>query len=101
MVLTSIKPNEELVSVTANPFWVAHPTLDHIKYLLSSTSYPRWFWNTMAVASAATALRISVTFSAADALPRLRFRGAEGGSLSVYLARLVPPAILLIPLPEA
>ena len=53
MVLTSIKPNEELVSVTANPFWVAHPTLDHIKYLLSSTSYPRWFWNTMAVASAA------------------------------------------------
>ena len=70
MVLTSIKPNEELVSVTANPFWVAHPTLDHIKFLLSSTSYPRWFWNTMAVASAATALSISVSFSAAVALAR-------------------------------
>jgi len=100
MVLTSIKPNEELVSVTANPFWVAHPTLDHVKYLFSSTSYPRWFWNTMAVASAATALSISVSFSAAVALARLRFRGSEGVSLGIYLAYLIPPAILFIPLAE-
>jgi multiple sugar transport system permease protein len=77
MVLTSIKPNEELVSVTANPFWVAHPTLDHVKYLLSQTSYPRWFWNTMAVASAATALSVSASFFAAFALARVRFPGAD------------------------
>ena len=100
MVLTSIKPNEELVSVTANPFWVAHPTLDHLTYLLSATSYPRWFWNTMAVASAATALSVSVSFLAAFALARLRFRGAEGVSLGIYLAYLIPPAILFIPLAE-
>src|SRR6266478_2887825 len=78
MVLTSIKPNSELVSVTANPFWVSHPTLDHIKFLLSRTSYPRWFWNTMAVAAGATALSVPVSFFAAFALARVRFRGAEG-----------------------
>src|SRR5207237_10162995 len=65
MVLTSIKPNEELVSVAANPFWVSRPTLDHVRYLLSATSYPRWFWNTMAVAAAATALSVCVSFFAA------------------------------------
>jgi len=100
MVLTSIKPNEELISVTANPFWVSRPTLAHLQYLLFSTSYPRWFWNTMAVASAATALSVSVSFLAAFALARLRFRGAEGVSLGIYLAYLIPPAILFIPLAE-
>jgi multiple sugar transport system permease protein len=100
MVLTSIKPNAELVSVTANPFWVSHPTLDHLEYLLFATSYPRWFWNTMAVASAATALSVSVSFLAAFALARLRFRGAAGVSLGIYLAYLIPPAILFIPLAE-
>ena len=39
MVLTALKPNEELVSTTANPFIVIHPTLDHIRSLLSSTGY--------------------------------------------------------------
>jgi multiple sugar transport system permease protein len=100
MVLTSIKPNDELVSVTANPFWVSHPTLDHIKYLLTSTNYPRWFWNTMGIAVGATALSVSVSFFAAFALARLRFRGAEAASLGIYLAYLIPPAILFIPLAE-
>jgi multiple sugar transport system permease protein len=100
MILTSLKPNAELVSVTANPFWVAHPTLDHLTYLLFATSYPRWFWNTMAVAGAATALSVSVSFLAAFALARVRFRGAEGVSLGIYLAYLIPPAILFIPLAE-
>ena len=100
MVLTSIKPNDELVSVSANPFWVRHPTLDHLKYLLGSTSYPRWFWNTMAVAAGATMLSVLVSFFAAFALARLRFRGAAGLSIAIYLAYLIPPAILFIPLAE-
>ena len=100
MVLTSIKPNDELVSVAANPFWVSRPTLDHVRYLLSATSYPRWFWNTMAVAAAATALSVCVSFFAAVALARLGFRGAETVSLGIYLAYLIPPAILFIPLAE-
>lgn len=100
MVLTSIKPNEELVSVTANPFWVTHPTLEHLKYLLSATSYPRWFWNTMAVAGGATALSVSASFFAAFSLARLRFPGSDAVSLGIYLAYLIPPAILFIPLAE-
>src|SRR5205823_4635874 len=37
---------------------------------------------------------------AAVALARLRFRGSEGVSLGIYLAYLIPPAILFIPLAE-
>src|SRR5260370_36773788 len=98
MVLTGLKPDAELVSVTANPSWVSRPTLDHMKSLLAATSYPRWFWNTMAVASGAPALSVSVSFFAAFALARLRFPGADGVSLGIYLAYLIPPAILFIPL---
>jgi multiple sugar transport system permease protein len=100
MVLTVIKPDAELVSVTANPFWVSRPTLDHIRYLLTATSYPRWFWNTMAISSGATALSVSVSFFAAFALARLRFPGAGGVSLGICLAYLIPPAILFIPLAD-
>jgi len=100
MGLTSIKPNAELVSASANPFWVQHPTLDHVDYLLRATSYPRWFWNTMAVASGATLLSVTVSFLAAFAIARLRFRGAEGVSIAIYLGYLIPPAILFIPLAD-
>ncbi len=100
MLLTSIKPDDELVSVTANPFWISRPTLAHLRYLLVETSYPRWFANTMGVAVGATALSIAVSFLAAFALARVRFRGSEGVSLGIYLAYLIPPAILFIPLAD-
>ncbi len=100
MVLTAFKPNDELVSVTANPFWVAHPTLDHVTYLLTQTRYPRWFWNTMAVAAGATAVSVASSYLAAFAIARIRFAGSEGVGVGIYLAYLVPPAILFIPLAD-
>jgi multiple sugar transport system permease protein len=40
MVITTLKPNEELLSREGNPFWVINPTLAHIKKLLFETAYP-------------------------------------------------------------
>src|ERR1700758_2462412 len=57
MALTSIKPDEQLIDMnTFNPFWVVRPTFKHISKLLFETEYPRWLWNTMYVAAAATTL---------------------------------------------
>ena len=39
MVITSFKPNKELLSREGNPFWVIEPTLDHFKKFLFDT---RW-----------------------------------------------------------
>ena len=47
MVITSVKPNKELLSRDGNPFWVIQPTLDHFHKLLFKTAYPEWLWNTL------------------------------------------------------
>jgi len=99
MGLTAIKPDEQLIDMeTYNPFWVVHPTLKHITKLLFETQYPRWLWNTMYVAAGATALSIVASVMAAYAIARLRFKGSDAVGGLIFLAYLVPPAILFIPL---
>jgi multiple sugar transport system permease protein len=99
MALTSVKPNAQLVDMnTHNPFWVVNPTLEHIKRLLFETAYPRWLWNTMYVAAAATVLSIFASVLAAYAIARLRFRGAQTIGAMIFMAYLIPPSILFIPL---
>lgn len=99
MVLTSIKPDEQLIDMDKfNPFWVVHPTLKHISKLLFETQYPRWLWNTMYVAVGATFLSIVASVLSAYAITRLRFKGAEAVGVLIFFAYLVPPSILFIPL---
>ena len=98
MVITTLKPNEELLSREGNPFWVIHPTLAHIKKLLFETAYPDWLWNTMLVSAVSTALSLVCSVLAAYAIERLRFRGARYFGMAIFLAYLVPPSILFIPL---
>lgn len=99
MALTSIKPDEQLIDMERfNPFWVIEPTFKHINKLLFETNYPRWLWNTMYVAAAATTLSIIASVLAAYAIVRLRFRGAEVVGATIFMAYLVPPSILFIPL---
>ena len=99
MAVTAFKPNAELFDFGRhNPFWITSPTLDHIKKLLFDTSYPRWLWTTMLVAVCSTVLSIVASTLAAYAIQRLRFRGSQYVGLAIYLAYLVPPTILFIPL---
>ncbi len=99
MVLTSIKPDEQLIDMDKfNPFWVVHPTFKHISKLLFETQYPRWLWNTMYVAVGATFLSIVASVLSAYAITRLRFKGAEAVGVLIFFAYLVPPSILFIPL---
>ncbi len=99
MAVTSFKPNAELYDYkTYNPFLIASPTLDHIRKLLFDTAYPRWLLTTMTVAICATFLSLFASTLAAYAIQRLRFRGSQYVGLAIYLAYLVPPSILFIPL---
>lgn len=98
MGVTSFKPNEELLSRDANPFWVVKPTLAHFHKLLFETSYPSWLWNTVLVSVVATFASLAASVLAAYAIERLRFSGAKQVGLSIFLAYLVPPSILFIPL---
>lgn len=99
MAVTTFKPNNELYNYKDfNPFWVHSPTLQNVKKLLFDTDYPQWLMTTMGIAAAATAISIFASVLAAYAIQRLRFRGSQWVGLSIYLAYLVPPSILFIPL---
>ena len=94
-----MKPDAQLLDLdTYNPFWTWSPTLKHIHKLLFDTDYPIWLWNTMLVATCATLLSIVASVLAAYAIVRLRYRGAAAVGGAIFLAYLVPPSILFIPL---
>lgn len=98
MGITAFKPDRELLSREGNPFWVIQPTLHHFHKLLFETAYPEWLWNTVLVSVTSTVASLAASVLAAYAIERLRFRGAKQVGLSIFLAYLVPPSILFIPL---
>jgi multiple sugar transport system permease protein len=98
MGITSFKPNAELLSREGNPFWVINPTLAHFKKLIFDTAYPDWMWNTIIISVVSTFASLAASVFAAYAIERLRFKGAKYTGLAIFLAYLVPPSILFIPL---
>ena len=99
MALTAIKPDEQLLDMERiSPFWTWTPTLKHVNKLLFETQYPRWLWNTMLIAVVATVVSIFASVLAAYAIVRIRFKGAPYAGILIFLAYLVPPSILFIPL---
>jgi multiple sugar transport system permease protein len=98
MAITSVKPDAELLSRSGNPFWVIAPTLMHFHKLLFETSFPEWAWNTVLVSVVSTAASLAASVLAAYAIERLRFRMSKHVGLAIFLAYLVPPSILFIPL---
>jgi multiple sugar transport system permease protein len=98
MTITALKPNEELLSHKGNPFWVHSPTLAHFKKLLFDTAYPEWLWNTVLVSVVATFISLVCSVLAAYSIERLRFKSSRFVGTAIFLAYLVPPSILFIPL---
>ena len=72
--------------------------MQNVNKLLFETDYPQWLLTTMGVAVAATFISIFASVLAAYSIQRLRFRGSDWVGLAIYLAYLVPPSILFIPL---
>lgn len=99
MALTAVKPDEQLIDMErVNPFWTWTPTFKHFYKLLFESEYPRWLWNTMFIATCATFISLVASVLAAYAIVRLRFKGGNVVGALIFLAYLVPPSILFIPL---
>ncbi len=99
MTITMLKSNEELLNYKDyNPLFVYSPTLANIYKLLFETDYPRWLTTTMTVSVVSTFISLFASVLAAYAIQRLRFKGSQWVGLAIYLAYLVPPSILFIPL---
>lgn len=99
MAVTAVKPKEHLLDLeTHSPFFTLSPTFEHISALLFETHYPLWLWNTMFISVTATILALIASVFAAYAIVRIRYKGAQLVGGLIFLAYLVPPSILFIPL---
>lgn len=97
MVLTSIKPQNELFRIPPS-ILPQHMTFEHYAVLLQKTPFLRYFVNSMILATATTVLVIVVGALGAYSLVRFKYRGRETLAGMVLFTYLLPSVVLLIPL---
>lgn len=100
MIIVSLKPTGDLFNRANNPFWIQNFTLENYTYLFTNTTFPEWTKNTLIVATASTAISLFCSILIGYALARLRFPGSNFLGLGIFLAYLVPPTLLFLPLAE-
>src|SRR5918911_1115564 len=76
MLITSLKPNQELYNARIMPLVVYHPTLEHYIGLLTQTRFLSWTANTLLVAVVTTLISLTLGTMAAYPLARMNFPGA-------------------------
>jgi multiple sugar transport system permease protein len=100
MIVVSLKPTTDLFNLVFNPFWVRHFTLGNYQYLFRETAFAAWAKNTLIVSTAATVLSLWCSILIGYALARLRFPGSGVMGVGIFLAYLVPPTLLFLPLAQ-
>jgi multiple sugar transport system permease protein len=97
MVLTSIKPQEEL-TVWPVRYLPDAATLDHYRELLGRTTFAGNLLNSLIIACGAVALGLGVSIPAAYAFSRFRFAGRRPLMISFLAINMFPIVLLIIPL---
>ena len=97
MVLTSIKPQNELFRIPPT-FLPEAVTFEHYWRLLSQTPFLTYFRNSMVLAVSTTVLVIVVATLGSYSLVRFRYRGRESLATLVLFTYLLPSVVLIIPL---
>ena len=96
MIVTSLKPTEQILSVPPN--WIPQPvTLMHYEQVLQQP-IGRWYVNTLIIASLTTLLTLCMGATAGYAFARLQFFGRNLLFWLVLATLMVPFEITLIPL---
>lgn len=100
MLLVSIRPDPDIINVKLNPFLPDRATLEHYVYLFEKSGFLSWTINTTIVTFGATFLSLFCSILIGYALGRLRFKGANFMGVAIFLAYLVPPTLLFLPLAQ-
>ena len=107
MFATSLRLNVDVMSDTAGLLFV--PTLKNYEAVLCEflpagaggdycdPAFGRSLVNSLIVATVSTAITLLLGSMAAYAIVRFRFVGRQGMTLTTLLMRMVPPAVLLVP----
>jgi multiple sugar transport system permease protein len=99
MLVTSLKTNQEISSLSGNPWLIeGDVTFEHYSNLLFNTSFPIYFRNTVIVTVSTVVISMVVSILAAYSLARMRFLGSATLATGVFLTYLVPDTLLFIPM---
>lgn len=100
MIVTSLKPNQELYNVRTFPLIPFQPTFQNYLDLLTQTHFFQWSLNTLVVATVSTAISLVFGTMAAYPLARMNFPGAALIALAIAATYLVPQTLLFIPMAD-
>jgi multiple sugar transport system permease protein len=93
-----LKTSQEIAALDGNPWLVRDPTLANYAALLGSSTFLRFFWNSVKVAVIVVAVTMVIATLAAFSLARMRFFGSTVLATGVFLTYLIPETLLFIPL---
>jgi len=96
LIATSFKTRVQ--TFTIPPKWFFVPTLQNYKAILFDDKFAMYLWNSVIVASSTAFFSVTIGDFAAYALTRFRFMGRRVISTMTLLMRMVPPAVLIVPL---
>ncbi|WP_323373417.1 ABC transporter permease [Plantactinospora alkalitolerans] len=97
IAVTAFKSDGQIV-MRVNDLWPTPWTLEQFTDLFATKPFGRWYLNTVLVSAASTAVALVCAALAGYALARLRFRGAQGFTVTVLITYVMPGALLFIPL---
>ena len=97
IVSVSFKQSESLVEYP--PRWIPYPPyFGNYVTMLTGTSFPRWFFNTLFVASAVTAIKLLIDSMAGYAFAKMRFPLRESLFVLTLSMLMIPLASTLLPM---
>lgn len=95
MLLTSLKLKVDIFNEVSTFFFV--PTIYNYTTVINDPSLMRYLGNSLYVGLLSTGLTLVMGCMAAYAIVRFRFMGRDVVSLTTLLMRMVPPAVLTVP----
>lgn len=97
IAVTAFKSEGQVV-MRDHDLWPTPWTVEQFGALFTNQPFGRWYLNTLLVSAASTAVALVCAALGGYALARLRFRGAQGFTVTVLLTYVMPGALLFIPL---
>lgn len=95
MALASVKTREQVAQLP--PLLHFSPTLDNYREVFRDSEFPRYFVNSVVVATSSTIVSVLLGFMAAYTFVRLRRRRNDGLLFWILTMRMVPPLAVLVP----
>jgi arabinogalactan oligomer/maltooligosaccharide transport system permease protein len=87
IVLSSFQSGTSLFSSSIIP---ENPTLIHYKELFTETDFPKWYMNTLKIATINMVLSVILTTLTAYAFSRFKFKGRKQGLMALMILQMFP-----------